>query len=208
MKVCNKLMMRGDVTDLYAEGPMENVTNPFPTLHMENITDSQTNKSTTTRQESSPKCVEGANAVNPTRNRKLICFITLWALGVTAALFFGLTVFLWIRLSVQAKRRRRRTGGWGDEEMGGVELQEEKSLWLRPEGTVAERVEFWYANGSSGLEGGAGNQRRDSRRGNERRGEERPAGDLWVQPKVTLEEITEFWYTHGRTKQDDGSEQV
>ncbi|KAJ8347336.1 hypothetical protein SKAU_G00287370 [Synaphobranchus kaupii] len=180
-------------------------TDSHPTVRMENITDSQTSKNDTTQH----KCDERAKPAVPSEHHKLICFITLWALGVTAALFLGITVFLWIRLSVQRKMKRGRREGWV-EETRGVEGQG-KSLWLQPKGTVEERVEFWYANRSSAdLEERVGKLQREkkNREGDEMRRKERETESFWVQPKVTLEEITEFWDANGRAKQDTDNEQI
>ncbi|KAJ8253575.1 hypothetical protein COCON_G00201870 [Conger conger] len=55
----------------------------------------------------------------------------------------GVTVFLWIRLSIQRKAERGGREGWTDgEAVRGVGRQE-RSLWLQPAGTVEERVELW-----------------------------------------------------------------
>ncbi|KAG5832022.1 hypothetical protein ANANG_G00286700 [Anguilla anguilla] len=190
-------VQEGNVADSYPNVQEGNVTDSYPNVQEENVTDLCTNKNKTTQDKPS----------FPSAHRKLICFIILWVLGVTATVFLWVTVFLGVRLSIQRKRKR---GGVDEEETRGAE-QRGTSLWLRPTGTAEERAEFWYANGSCAAPGGTGpNERRERRtgEGDETRRKERETEDLWVQPKVTLAEITEFWYAHGKAKQDEDSEQL
>lgn len=127
---------------------------------------------------------------------KLVCFITLWLLGVTAAVFLGLTICLWVRLSIQqAKRVSSETATEVDME----------NLWAADNSTVEERVEFWYTSGSAiGQDGGGGQATRTEHRngGRDGRREERDE-KLWAQPKVTMKDITDFWYSNGRRGPQD-----
>lgn len=134
---------------------------------------------------------------------KWTCILTLWALSVSASLFLGLSIFLWVRLSAVRKAqslefdRRTRAAGM---EKGGTNRGEKESLWLNPQASVDERVEFWYANGtmthSSETRRGVAEEKRRERR-SERKGE-KMNGSLWRQPKVTMADITEFWYGRER----------
>ncbi|XP_021481732.2 uncharacterized protein si:ch73-248e21.5 [Oncorhynchus mykiss] len=144
----------------------------------------------------------------PPGSSRLVCFIVLWALGLTASVFLGLTVFLSVRLSVQRERERRvRRGG---EKVSGVDLE---NLWVDQISSAEERVEFWYANGSTV---GPGHKQRE--RGRERvkergrREQVRQKGvecdNLWAQPKVTLEDITDFWYANGSAIPEETTDQT
>lgn len=134
---------------------------------------------------------------------KRTCILTVGVLSMAASLFLGLSIFLWVRLSAVRKRqslesdRRMRTAG---AEKGGVKRGGKESLWLNPQASVDERVEFWYANGtmthSSKAQRGAAEERRRERR-SERKGD-KLNGSLWRQPKVTMADITEFWYGRER----------
>ena len=135
-----------------------------------------------------PHCKDVNRTSSPLRSSRLICFIVLWALGVTAAVFLGLTIFLRVCLSVQ-KERGRRGSGRLRETAKGLDMQ---SLWVAQKSSVEERVEFWYANGAT-ME--FDNRGKDSEKG--RLKWERGEG-FWAQPKVTLDDITEFWYVNGR----------
>nr|XP_015195070.1 PREDICTED: uncharacterized protein LOC107076137 [Lepisosteus oculatus] len=85
------------------------------------------------------------------RGVRLTCLVTLWALGVTAAVFLGLTVFLCVRLSAQRRagkwrlRGRGRGGGQPTRRRGDPE---EPSLWLQPRVTPEQIAEFWYSAGT------------------------------------------------------------
>lgn len=137
-----------------------------------------------------PNCRDVNDVLSPLRSSKVICLIVLWILAMTAAVFLGLTIFLWVRLSVQ--KERRRSGGLR-ETAKGVEIG---SLWTAQKLSVEERVEFWYANGET-ME--YDNRRIDRgkirHKENGRRGE---TESLWTQPRVTLDDITDFWYANGR----------
>ncbi|XP_036408512.1 uncharacterized protein si:ch73-248e21.5 [Megalops cyprinoides] len=173
----------------------------------DNSTDSHALNNNTFPHTSQPNC-ENKEIRSSSRSTRLVCFITLWALGVTASIFCGITVYLWVRLSFHRKMERTRR------ERRVVEAAESQveSLWVAPIGTVQDRVEFWYANGaSSGLVNQRGNEWRDRRnggkermRGNERGGM-RETESFWIQPKVTVEQLTEFWYA--RVKQGEEHEQ-
>lgn len=135
-----------------------------------------------------PNCRDVNYILSPLRSSKVICLIVLWILAMTAAVFLGLTIFLWVRFSVQKERR----GSGGQRETAkGVEMG---SLWAAQNLSVEERVEFWYANGET-ME--FDNRRID--RGKIRQEEKGRGGEtesLW--PRVTLDDITDFWYANGR----------
>ncbi|XP_029109748.1 flocculation protein FLO11 isoform X1 [Scleropages formosus] len=137
---------------------------------------------------SQPKC--GKREVKPvplSKSTKLVCFVTLCTLGVTASVFFGLTMFLWVRLSVHRGKVRKR---WMQAR------GEQSTLWAQPKGTLEQRVEFWYANSSSV----APEQAAVRAQPLEDTGRRREPETLWTPPRVTLEDITEFWYSNGRTR--------
>ncbi|KAG9264132.1 factor-induced gene 2 protein-like [Astyanax mexicanus] len=144
-------------------------------------------------------CFSNESSSKTQRSSKLICFITLWCLGMTASIFLGLTVFLWVRLSVVRKEAKRKYKGV---KSTGKERQ---SLWATNTTLAEERVEFWYANGST-LEADkkAREQERAKRNGNGKN--EGKGGDMWIQPKVTPQDIAEFWYANGRERNEDRME--
>ncbi|XP_045066791.1 A-agglutinin anchorage subunit [Coregonus clupeaformis] len=176
--------------------------------------DNRLNNTTENTVHARPECGE-ADERSPSLlpgSTRLVCFIVLWALGLTALVFLGLTVFLWVRLSVQRVRERRvRRGG---EKVSGVDLE---NLWVDQMSSVEERVEFWYANGSTmgpdHKRSERGREReRDRVKERERREQQRQKGrecdNLWTQPKVTLEDITDFWYTNGRAIPEETKDQT
>ncbi|XP_039542797.1 flocculation protein FLO11-like isoform X2 [Pimephales promelas] len=133
---------------------------------------------------------------NPkSRQFTLMCFITLWTLAMIATIFLGITIFLWVRLSVSKKKRKQR-------EKGGQTCEKE-SLWADPKASVQERVEFWYVNGST-MEADRKQKDRKRQERMKRRGQEqdRKENGLWIQPKVTVDDITEFWYANRRMKEE------
>ncbi|KAL0993670.1 hypothetical protein UPYG_G00111390 [Umbra pygmaea] len=139
---------------------------------------------------------------------RLVCFLILWALAVTASVFLGLTVFMWVRYSVQEEKERSRGRG---ERLSGLNLE---NLWVDQTTSVDERVEFWYANGTTLGHNQGGRERERERRDDKVKkglGKEKLNGrdceNLWIQPKVTLEEITDFWYANGRTIAEDATDQ-
>ncbi|KAL4658330.1 Tetraspanin-4-like [Arapaima gigas] len=144
--------------------------------------------------ESQPECGKREVKLLPMSNStKLFCFVTLWTLGVTASVFFGITVFLWVRLSVQREKRQRTEA-----------VSDQGALWTQPGETLEERVEFWYANRS--LVAPEQSQRSPQPPGDEQRRTE--SETLWIQPRVTLKDITEFWYANRRTRWDMESSEV
>lgn len=151
-----------------------------------------------------PDCFD---KVSPTqRSSKLACLITLWILAMTASIFLGLTVFLWVRLSVVKKRAKRRT--WRDRGGKLAEGKELKSLWATDGTSTEERVEFWYASGSTLEADKKGRQRGRLERTKRKRGKQKEGkdGDMWIQPKVTLQDISEFWYANGRGTDEERTE--
>ncbi|KAK7174767.1 hypothetical protein R3I93_001845 [Phoxinus phoxinus] len=160
------------------------------------LTDATTNKTNKTDTESKvwPKCLN-PNPESQSRQSTLMCFITVWTLAMTATIFLGITIFLWVRLSVFKKKRKRR-------EKGGQTCEKE-SLWADPKASVQERVEFWYVNGST-MEADRKQKDRKRQERMKRRGQEqdREENGLWIQPKVTVDDITEFWYANRRVKEE------
>lgn len=158
------------------------------------LTDATTNRTNKTDTESKvwPKCL---NPNSKSRQYTLMCFITVWILAMTATIFLGITIFLWVRLSVFKKKRKRR-------EKGGQTCEKE-SLWANPKASVQERVEFWYVNGST-MEADRKQKDRKRQERMKRRGQEqdRKENGLWIQPKVTVDDITEFWYANRRVKEE------
>eukprot|EP00063_Salmo_salar_P072920 XP_014047755.1 PREDICTED: uncharacterized protein LOC106600712 [Salmo salar] len=76
--------------------------------------DNRLNNTTENNVHYRPECGEAdeRSPSLPPGSTRLVCFIVLWALGLTASVFLGLTVFLSVRLSVQRERERRaRRGG-------------------------------------------------------------------------------------------------
>ncbi len=154
------------------------------------ITDNSLNATNKTDTETKvwPSCLD--TNPEPSRRSMLVCFLTLWILAMTATIFLGITIFLWVRLSVFKKKMKRRVKGG--------KTCEKESLWADPKASVQDRVEFWYVNGST-LEADRKekDRRRRKRRGREQDNEE---NSLWIQPKVTVDDITEFWYANRRMK--------
>ncbi|GAA6088013.1 mucin-5AC isoform X1 [Tachysurus ichikawai] len=137
-------------------------------------------------------CFSHGSSSRPRRVSNLACFITLWTLGMIASIFLGLTVFLWVRLSIVRKTASRR--GWRDRT-----AKEKESLWAEPDSSNKERVEFWYAKGATVEE----DKRKNRARRVRTRKDEEEDMDMWIQPKVTMKDITEFWYTNGRVRNDE-----
>ncbi len=156
------------------------------------ITDNSLNVTNKTDTENKvwPSCLD--TNPEPSRRSMLVCFLALWTLAMTATIFLGITIFLWVRLSVSKKKMKRRVKGG--------QTCEKESLWAEPKASVQDRVEFWYVNGST-LEAGRKekDRRRMKRRGREQDNEE---NSLWIQPRVTVDDITEFWYANRRTKDE------
>ncbi|KAJ8402567.1 hypothetical protein AAFF_G00366500 [Aldrovandia affinis] len=182
------------------------------TTHVDNKTKSYAHKNKTVHHNSQPNCDEQVKLLSPSQYTRLVCFVTLWAIAVTAAVFLGITVFLWVRLSIHRKMERGRERWVEEDGVRGMGRQAD-ILWIQPKGTMEERVEFWYENEpSAGLKNTGGKQWKERRnrggdgmRGNEKGGA-REIENFWVQPKVTLEEITEFWYANRIARQDRESE--
>ncbi|XP_078141002.1 uncharacterized protein LOC144539515 [Centroberyx gerrardi] len=151
-----------------------------------------------------PKCKEGDWRSLSHQSSRLVCFITLWLLGVTASVFLGLTICLWVRLSVQ-RGRTVSTGRRGTAR--GVDL---KNLWVAHRSTPEERVEFWYTSGTTIRHDNVGGreEKRTEHKSERRREGSREEEKLWTQPKVTLNDITEFWYSHERLKPEDPTNQT
>ncbi|XP_067238116.1 uncharacterized protein si:ch73-248e21.5 [Chanodichthys erythropterus] len=158
------------------------------------LTDATTNETNKTDTESKvwPKCL---NPESKSRQSRLVCFITVWALAMTATIFLGITIFLWVRLTVFKKKMRRR-------EKGG-QKGEKESLWADPKASVQERVEFWYVNGST-MEADKKQKDRKRQERMKKRGQQwdNEENGLWIQPRVTVDDITEFWYANRRLKED------
>ncbi|KAL0197727.1 hypothetical protein M9458_006267, partial [Cirrhinus mrigala] len=148
-----------------------------------NATTIRTNK-TEPENEVRPTCVNTSPEPS-SRQSTLVCLITLFTLAMTATIFLGISIFLWVRLSVFKKKLKRR-------EKGG-RSSEKESLWANPKASVQDRVEFWYVNGSTleadRKEKDKKKQERMKRRGREQDNEE---NSLWIQPRVTVDDITEF----------------
>lgn len=158
-----------------------------------NATTNRTNK-TDTENKAWPACLN-PNPESHSRQSRLVCFITLWALAMIATIFLGITIFLLVRLSVFKKKMKRRV-------KGGQKCEKE-SLWADPKASVQERVEFWYINGST-LE--ADRKEKDRRKEKRMKGrgqdQENEENGLWIQPRVTVDDITEFWYANRRIKEE------
>nr|XP_055049814.1 mucin-16 [Misgurnus anguillicaudatus] len=144
-----------------------------------------------------PECFD-ANS-KQTLQSKLVCFITLWTLAITATVFLGISIFLWVRISVEKKkmtisgRRQVEKGGPGERE----------SLWADPKTSVQERVEFWYVNGST-LEADRKERgrKREERMKRKKQEQNQNENELWIQPRVTVDDITDFWYANRRIKEE------
>lgn len=145
-------------------------------------------------------CFNEDSSSQPHRFSKLACFLTMWTLGMIASIFLGLTVFLWVRLSITKKRARLKERGRRDRKGQGHAVKEKESLWAEPDSSTEERVEFWYTNGDMVEED---RRRHRGRQVRTRMKLERQVGteeDMGIQPKVTLKDITEFWYSNGRVR--------
>ncbi|ROI15157.1 hypothetical protein DPX16_17003 [Anabarilius grahami] len=160
------------------------------------LTDATTNETNKTDTESKvwPKCLN-LNPESQSRQSTLVCFITVWALAMTATIFLGITIFLWVRLTVFKKKMKRR-------EKGGLKCEKE-SLWADPKASVQERVEFWYVNGST-MEADRKQKDRKRQERMKKRGQQQDNEEngLWIQPRVTVDDITEFWYANQRLKEE------
>ncbi|KAL7860814.1 hypothetical protein AOLI_G00171630 [Acnodon oligacanthus] len=153
-----------------------------------------------------PDCFNKDSSSQTQQPSKMVCFITMWSLGMTASIFLGLTIFLWARLSVAKKRAKRR----GRKNRGGKRSarKERESLWATDGASADERVEFWYANGST-LEADKKGKVQERENRTKRKGGKQKEGnteDMWIQPKVTLQDITEFWYANRRVRNEEGME--
>ncbi|XP_026064220.1 mucin-5AC-like [Carassius auratus] len=209
----NSTHLKINSTHSTTQGDIYRFTNPTETTGRENRTEPDTPGGTPTNINISVTTDNSLNATNyssntndtenkarppclsPTQENhswpsKLVCFLILWTLAMTASIFLGITIFLWVRLSVSKKKMKRRVKGG--------ETCEKKSLWADPKASVQDRVEFWYVNGST-LEADRKDRRRRRTRGREQDTEE---NSLWIQPRVTVEDITEFWYANRRTKEE------
>ncbi|XP_052409078.1 mucin-5AC [Carassius gibelio] len=209
----NSTHLKINSTHSTTQGDIYRFTNPTETTGRENRTEPDTPGGTPTNINVSVTTDNSLNATNyssntndtenkarppclsPTQENhswpsKLVCFLILWTLAMTASIFLGITIFLWVRLSVSKKKMKRRVKGG--------ETCEKKSLWADPKASVQDRVEFWYVNGST-LEADRKDRRRRRTRGREQDTEE---NSLWIQPRVTVEDITEFWYANRRTKEE------
>nr|XP_023654160.1 uncharacterized protein LOC111836812 [Paramormyrops kingsleyae] len=135
---------------------------------------------------------EEVETLSSPRSAKLGCLIILWVLSMTASVFFGLTVFLWVRLSFLRSRKRPRQSQCGSGECDvGV-------LWTQPRASIEERVEIWYANGSSSSPQSREGMRRKDR--DHERQKRRQAGEIWERPRITPEDLQEFWADRGRIR--------
>ncbi|XP_051570527.1 mucin-4 [Myxocyprinus asiaticus] len=165
----------------------------------DNSTNATTDKMNNTSTENTlwPNCF---NSQSQFRQSRLVCFITVWALAMTASVFLGISVFLWVRLSIVKKRMKHR--GRGQEEKGGQKWEKE-SLWANPKASVQERVEFWYVNGSTLKEDRKEKQRKREERFKRKKQEQnKDENELWIQPRVTMDDLAEFWYANRRIKEE------
>ncbi|KAL1278205.1 hypothetical protein QQF64_024878 [Cirrhinus molitorella] len=158
-----------------------------------NATTIRTNK-TDTEDKVRPTCLNSSPEPR-SRQSMLVCFITLWTLAMTATIFLGISIFLWVRLSAFKKKMKGRGKGG--------RASEKESLWADPKASVQDRVEFWYVNGSTleadRKEKDKKRHERMKKRGREQDNEE---NSLWIQPRVTVDDITEFWYANRRTREE------
>lgn len=147
-----------------------------------------------------PECFNTNSKQTHFQQSKLVCFITLWILAMTASIFLGITIFLWVQLSV-LKKRMKMNGG-GQVEKGGQKMEKE-SLWAEPKASVQERVEFWYVTGST-LEADRKERgkRKEERVKRKKEEQDKSENELWIQPRVTEDDITEFWYANRRMKEE------
>lgn len=161
-----------------------------------NITDVLTDNSTyPTTNITDTESKEWPTCLNSSRQSTIVCFITVWALAMTAAIFLGVTIFLCVRLSIVKERMKMKEKR--------VEVGEKQSLWADPKASVQERVEFWYVNGST-LEADRKDKNRKRQERMKRRGQEQvnEENELWMQPRVTVDDITEFWYANRRMREE------
>lgn len=145
-----------------------------------------------------PECFD-TNSKQTQLQSKLVCFITLWTLAITATVFLGISIFLWVRISVVKKRMT--VSGRRQVEKGGP--RERESLWADPKTSVQERVEFWYVNGST-LEADRKERgrKREERIKRKKQEQNQNENELWIQPRVTVDDLTEFWYANRRIKEE------
>ncbi|XP_026871506.2 uncharacterized protein si:ch73-248e21.5 isoform X1 [Electrophorus electricus] len=135
------------------------------------------------------------------RSSKLVCLLTLWSLAVIASVFLGLTIFLCARLSVVKQRAGWRGRGRGQKRNSTA--KETQSLWAEPGASAQERVELWYANGTTlqvEVNGRERGREERTRRKSEKRKARDNEGDMWAPPRVTMDDITEFWYGNRRAR--------
>ncbi|XP_048061708.1 cell wall protein IFF6 isoform X1 [Megalobrama amblycephala] len=185
---------RENITGTDTPGGTTTYNNNNNSIITDVLTDATTNETNKTDTESNvwPKCL---NPESKSRQSRLVCFITVWALAMTATIFLGITIFLWVRLTVFKKKMKRR-------EKGG-QKGEKESLWADPKASVQERVEFWYVNGST-MEADRKQKDRKRQERMKKRGQQLDTEEngLWIQPRVTVDDITEFWYANRRLKED------
>ncbi|XP_056144170.1 uncharacterized protein si:ch73-248e21.5 [Lampris incognitus] len=171
---------------------------------------------TVTLADKSPKCKEEDSRRSPSAlsSSRLICFITLLLLGVTASLFLGLTICLWVRLSVRQEQDRQRSMAQRKSTPG----RDPKDLWVAHMSSMEESVEFWYASGSD-IGQHATTHNNTAGKGSEREGQGRGEKEsrtvkgmegesLWIQPKVTVKDINDFWYSNGRLTPEEFTQQT
>ncbi|KAI5096999.1 hypothetical protein C0J45_12308 [Silurus meridionalis] len=190
--------IKGTTNTTWRVGTWFNETEGINTTKLENISTSET----VTPHWTTCFTRDFPQHPHPQRFSKRVCFITMWALGMVTSLFLGLSVFLWVHLSVK-KKRARLGGGWRERHGQGVAVKEKKSLWAEPDSSTEDRVEFWYSNKTT-TDGdrrryGVGHAR--TRKNGER--EAATEEEMWIQPKVTLKDITDFWHGNGRVRRDE-----
>ncbi|XP_051987271.1 uncharacterized protein si:ch73-248e21.5 [Xyrauchen texanus] len=165
----------------------------------DNSTNATTDKMNNTSTENTlwPNCF---NSQSQFRESRLVCFITVWTLAMSASVFLGISVFLCVRLSIVKKRMKHR--GRGQEEKGGQKWEKE-SLWANPKASVQERVEFWYVSGSTLKADRKEKQRKREEKSKRKKHEQnKDENELWIQPRVTMDDLAEFWYANRRIKED------
>ncbi|CAL8306155.1 unnamed protein product [Merluccius merluccius] len=135
-----------------------------------------------------------------------VCFVALWALAMTVTLFFGLTVFLLVRLSA----RRQKLAEEGSP-VPRARALDPGNMWAVRKLSLGEQAEFWYASPRTARQRGEATGRTAVREGEKlvRGGRKETIGQeegssLWTQPRVTLEDISDFWYSNGRQVIDTG----
>ncbi|XP_051995275.1 mucin-4-like [Xyrauchen texanus] len=164
----------------------------------DNSTNATTDKTNQTERDNTtlPNCFN-TNSEHQLLQSRLVCFITIWTLAMTASVFLGISIFLCVRLSVVKERMRHRRRG---QEEKGVPKWEKESLWAIPKGSVQERVEFWYINGST-LEADRKEKQRKSVERLKRKNNN-DENELWIQPRVTMDDLSDFWFANRRTKEE------